>query len=82
MTRFQERLLRMQDSASRRLLRQFEADLAAWTPEPPAGISPTVHQAYRNGLVSAVDDLRRDLGIAPPDGAATANTTVTHEARG
>ncbi|GAN51682.1 hypothetical protein ABID82_000666 [Methylobacterium sp. PvP062] len=79
MTRAQERLAARQAATARQELDGYERDLAAWQPEPPEGILPWAHQAYRHGLLAARDDLRRELGLAP---AATAITTATHEARG
>lgn len=71
MTRAQARIATRQAATARRELDGFERDLAAWQPIPPEGILPWAHQAYRHGLLAARDDLRRELGMAPVDGAAT-----------
>ncbi|SFM16044.1 hypothetical protein [Methylobacterium pseudosasicola] len=71
MRRAQERLAARQAATARQELDEFERDLAAWQTNPPEGILPWAHLAYRHGLLAARDDLRRELGLAPAGGAAT-----------
>ena len=45
-------------------LEKFRVALARWDDEPPANVSPVLHQACKDAIVSQIEDLEQQLKAA------------------